>query len=153
MFSTVELESTESHKHWGLVLSCDLSWSNHIDSILQTISTIVDVLIKLKHDLDGKSLQTTYFSFIRPRLEYGCHIWDSCSRRVSNLLENLQLDMARVVTGAEKGQVMSCSIMKQIGKHFQKEENYLHQIIWNHYSPAQIGAVKPNSNFLITLFM
>ena len=96
----VELESTDSHKHLGLVLSCDLSWSNHIDSILQPISTIVDVLIKLKHDLDRKSLQTTYFSFIRPKLEYGCHIWDNCSGRDSDLLENLQLDISRVVTGA-----------------------------------------------------
>ena len=98
-FNNVELESVESHRHLGLVLSRYKSGSNHMDSILQSVSPIV-VLKKLKYNLDIKSLQTTYFSFIRPKLEYGCYICDNCGGIDSDLLENLQLDMARLVTGA-----------------------------------------------------
>ena len=36
-------------------------------------------------------------------MEYGCHIWDNCSRGDSDILEDVQLDMARIVTGARRG--------------------------------------------------
>ena len=45
-FNHVQLESIDSHKHLGLVLSRGLSWLNHIDSILQAVCPIV------KYDLD-----------------------------------------------------------------------------------------------------
>ena len=36
---------------------------------------------KLKFDLDQKSLETIYISFIRPILEYVDIIWDNCSQQ------------------------------------------------------------------------
>ena len=102
-FNNVQLESVKNQKHLGLILSHDLSWKNHIENIIQNVSPLINVLKKLKYDLDRKSLETSYFSFIRPKMEYGCQIWDNCSKRDSDLLENIQLDMARVVTGARKG--------------------------------------------------
>ena len=45
-FNNIELESINNHKHLGLFLSQDLSWSNHINSILQSVSSMVDVLKK-----------------------------------------------------------------------------------------------------------
>ncbi len=102
-FNNTPIESVDNHKHLGLVLSRDLSWTMHIESIIKCVSPMIDVLKKLKYDLDRKSLETIYFSFIRPKVEYGCHIWDNCSRRDSEALESLQLDMARIVTGARKG--------------------------------------------------
>ena len=62
-----------------------------------------DVLKSLKYKIDRKSLEITYFSFIRPKLEYGSHIWDNCSKVNTELLEKFQLDVARTVTGARKG--------------------------------------------------
>ena len=48
---------------------------------------------KLKFQLDRRSLQIIYFSFIRPLLEYADVIWDNC----------FQYDeAARIVTGAIK---------------------------------------------------
>ena len=85
------------------MLSSNLSWSPHIESIVKNVSPLIDILKKLKHDLDRKTIETTYFSFIRPKMEYGCHIWDNCGKCDSELLENMQLNMARVVTGARKG--------------------------------------------------
>ena len=60
---------------------------------------MVDVL----NDLDRESLETTYFSFSRPKVEYGCHICENCIRCDSDMLEHLQLGIARIVTGARKG--------------------------------------------------
>ena len=64
---------------------------------------MIDVLTNLKYKLDRGSLEQIYFSFIRPKLEYGCHIWDNCTTSNSFALENVQIKVARIVTGARKG--------------------------------------------------
>ena len=63
---------------------------------------MIDVLKKLKYDLDRKTIETIYFSFIRPKLEYGSHIWDNCSKFDSDRLETIQHTMAKILTGARK---------------------------------------------------
>ena len=55
-----------------------------------------------KFKLDRKSLQTMYFSFIRPLLEYADVIWDNCTQYEVNELQKLQNEAARIVTGATK---------------------------------------------------
>lgn len=57
---------------------------------------------KLKFQLDRRSLQTIYFSFIRPLLEYADVIWDNCTQYEVNDLEKIQYEAARIVTGATK---------------------------------------------------
>jgi hypothetical protein len=102
-FNNVALASVNSHRHLGLTLSSNLTWSEHINSLLKSISPMSDVLRKLKYTLDRKSLETIYFSFIRPKLEYASHIWDNCSQHDSLELEKFQINIARIVTGARKG--------------------------------------------------
>ena len=57
---------------------------------------------KLKFQLDRKSLQTIYFSFIRPLLEYADVVWNNCTQYESNELDKIQNEAARIVTGATK---------------------------------------------------
>ena len=59
-----------------------------------------NIMRMLKYDLDRKSLQKFYTSFIRPTLEYGNIIWDNCIKQQANLLESIQLD---AVSGLRKG--------------------------------------------------
>ena len=58
----------------------------------------INTMRKLKFQLDRESLQTIYFSFIRPLLEYA----DDCTRYESNELDKIQNEAARIVTGATK---------------------------------------------------
>ena len=57
---------------------------------------------KFKFDLDRKSLDIIYTSFIRPLLEYGSGVWDNCNLQEKQNLEKIQLKAARIVTGATK---------------------------------------------------
>ena len=57
---------------------------------------------RLKYDLDRKSLETIYKSFVRPLLEYADVIWDNCTQQNKNELELIQLEAARITTGATK---------------------------------------------------
>ena len=102
-FNNVTLADVEHHKHLGLTLSSNLSWAAHVNNILSSVSPMADVLKHLKYSLDRKTIETIYFSFVRPKLEYGSHIWDNCSKQDSEALEKFQLSIARIVTGARKG--------------------------------------------------
>jgi len=103
MFNNQPLDQIKSHKHLGLTLSDNLTWSAHIKNLVDKVSPMADVLKKLKYQIDRKSLETIYFTFIRPKLEYACHVWDNCSCRDRDLLENFQIGVARIVCGARKG--------------------------------------------------
>jgi hypothetical protein len=102
-FNQVTLDEVDHHKHLGLTLANNLSWTAHINSVLSSVSSMADVLKRLKYSLDRKSIETIYFSFIRPKLEYCSHVWDNCSKRDAEALENFQLEIMRIVTGARKG--------------------------------------------------
>ena len=43
-----------------------------------------------------------YFAFIRPLLEYGDVVWDNCSQHEADLLENVQVEAARIITGLRR---------------------------------------------------
>ena len=57
---------------------------------------------KLKYDLDRKSLETIYIVFIRPILEYADALWDNCTQAEKQELDKIQLEAARIATGATK---------------------------------------------------
>ena len=76
------LPEADTHKHLGISFCSNLSWSSHVDTILGSMSPIADVLRKLKYSVDKESLEQIYFSFIRPKLEYVCHIWDNCDKEI-----------------------------------------------------------------------
>ena len=54
-------------------------------------------MFKFKFDI-----QTIYFSFIRPVIEYSDVVWDNCTLYEANELEKIQLEAVCIVTGATK---------------------------------------------------
>ena len=48
------------------------------------------------------ALSARYIAFIRPLLEYADVIWDNCSQYEKDELEKVQIETARISTGATK---------------------------------------------------
>lgn len=67
------------------------------------VSKALNVLKTLKYKLNRASLNSLYKSHVRPLMEYADVIWDGCSEGEANILETVQYEAARVVTGAMKG--------------------------------------------------
>ena len=53
----------------------------------------------LKHQVSRKVLINIYLSFIWPVLEYADIVWDNCTLHESNLLESVQVEAGRIITG------------------------------------------------------
>ena len=76
--NNVEVKRVEFHKHLGLIFNQDCTWHEHITEITSKAWKRINILQALKFQLDRKSLQIMYFSFVRPILEYADIIWDNC---------------------------------------------------------------------------
>ena len=102
------IKEVNQHKHLGLIFSSDATWTNHIKVISVKAWKRIGYLRRLRFLLDRPSLQKIYTTFIRPLLEYGNIIWDSCTLENKRTIENIQLEAARLVTGGTK----LCSFQK-----------------------------------------
>ena len=96
------LEEVTSHKHLGVIFNQNLSWTNHIDSIIDSVSKMLNVLKRLRYNLDRKTLETIYCTFIRPKLEYASPVWSDCNSTDADKLEKCQITAAKIVSGAKQ---------------------------------------------------
>ena len=102
-FNGTMLENSKSHKHLGVTFNSNGKWNDHINEIYTKACRRINILRLMKHKLDRKSLEQLYIGFILPILEYGGIVWDKCSKQKSELLEGIQLEAARIITGLKKG--------------------------------------------------
>ena len=94
-------EEVTSHKHLGLHISKDCTWHEQIEYIQEKAWLRINILRKFKFLLDHKSLESIYFSFIRPILEYGYVVWDNCTQQEKQDIEKKN-EAARIVTDTTK---------------------------------------------------
>ena len=94
-----QLTEVTSHKHLGLHISKDSTWHKQIKNIKAKAWFGINIMRKFKILLDRKSLETIYFSFIRPMLEYGYVVWDNCTQQEKQDIEKIQIEAVRIVTG------------------------------------------------------
>ena len=74
----------------------------------------IHIMCQLKSKLDRKSFEPIYIAFIRPLLEYGDVIWDSCTQYEKNEPDKIQIEAAIITTGATK-HVTSDILNKEVG--------------------------------------
>ena len=96
------ISKIDTHKHLGLIFSKDCTWPEHLSHIKKKAWHRINIMRKLKFILDRKSLQIIYFSFVRPLLEYTDVVWDNCTQHEANEIEKIQVEAARIVTGATR---------------------------------------------------
>ncbi len=107
------------------------------------------MLRKHKFHLDRKSLEIMYFTYIRPILEYGDIIWDNCTLYEKEELEKIQLEAARLVTGATK-LVSRDLLYKESGWEKLSCRRRKHKLVtfykmYNHLSPDYLSSLIPAS--------
>ena len=143
----VVVNRVSSHKHLGVVFNNDCTWHEHISEITTKAWKRIHILQSLKYQLDRRSLQTMYFSFIRPILEYADIIWDNCFNYEKENVEKIQIEAGRVVTGATK----SCSrakILQETGWDSLEKRHYKHRMVTfykmvNNLSPPYLQNLVP----------
>lgn len=111
-FQNTHLNFVHSHKHLGVTLS-DGTWHQHISNITSS-SRILGTMRMLKFKLKRKTFNQIYISYLRPIIEYASLVWDSCTLYEQNVLESIQYDAARIVTGLTRS-VSIVNLIREIG--------------------------------------
>ncbi len=113
-FQNTQLTFVNHHKHLGLTLSEDGSWHQHINAIVSSASKVLGSMRMLKFKIKRQSLNQIYISYLRPILEYASIVCDNCAIYEKNILDKIQYDAARIVTGLTRS-VSINNLLKEIG--------------------------------------
>jgi hypothetical protein len=97
------IEEVVTHTHLGLNLQNNMSWKSNIFSVYEKAFKRLNMLKLLKFKINRSTLACLYKSLIRPIMEYRDIIWDNCTTGNSDLLESIQYESAKLVTGAIAG--------------------------------------------------
>ena len=86
------VEQVEHAKLLGVILSNDLTWNKHVDSIVKKAAKRVYMLYQLKRaGICQTDLVTVYISVVRPVLEYACPVWHTnLPKYLSDNIEMIQ---------------------------------------------------------------
>ena len=98
----VAIQEVEKHKHLGVTINNNLHWHDHIQEIKTKAYNRLNIMRKLKFKLKRKILNNIYLTFIRPTLEYADTVWHNIPDYLQTKLEQIQLEAARIITGAIK---------------------------------------------------
>ena len=97
------LETVTMYKYLGLLISSDLSWSNHIQSVCSKARKIVGLIYRKYYRFsDTATLLQLYRSLVRPHLDYAAPVWDPYLQRDIQLLEGVQKFACRMCSKAWK---------------------------------------------------
>lgn len=122
------IQTVKHHKHIGVILTSNMSWSTHITQMVAKVFKKVSIINNLKFKLPRQILDNIYKTFIRPSLEYADVVWHSCSDSDSRLIERLQYECSLTVSGAVRGSSYS-SVIQELGWEKLSERRYVHSLL------------------------
>ena len=88
------------HKHLGLTLSDNMSWTPHINLICSQAGQRINILRKLSYRFNRRMIEMLYLAYVRPILEYASPIFSDQNISNDTKVENMQIQSAIVSTGA-----------------------------------------------------
>jgi len=152
MFSGSVLEKTNLHKHLGLVINKNFTWSDHIESLIVKAKKRIHCINNIKHLLPRRSLCSLYTSMVLPVLEYCNIIYDNCTLRNCLDLENAQRRAALVCTGAYR-HTSNDALLAELGWQPLRTRRQIHKLlmfykVFNSLSPPYLRALIPRAPVL-----
>ena len=94
-----DLEVVSSAKYLGLHIDCKLNFNSHVDTTVKKANSVTGFLRRNFKHCSRHIKQATYFTYVRPVVEYAATAWDPHTQRNINKIEMVQRRCARYVTG------------------------------------------------------
>lgn len=89
--------TAESYKYLGVTFSSNLTWSTHVNNVASSANRALGLLRRNLKLAPSSVKLLAYTTFVRPKLEYACSVWDPHQSNLSNLLESVQNRAARFI--------------------------------------------------------
>ena len=128
LFDNEIIDEVMQHTHLGVTLASNSSWKPHIFNVYERASKRANMLKGLKFKLRRNTLERLYKSLVRPVLEYADVVWDGCTESECDLLEHVQYEAAKIVTGAIKG-TSKHRLVLELGWEEMRSRRAVHKVI------------------------
>ena len=104
-------------KHLGVSITQSLSWTPHVDKLLQRVSYKVYILKRLAYHCNSgrEFVAHLHLTLVRPVLECAGLVWDACTRTDSLRLERAQLSIACAILRASRQLLSNTDVLTRIG--------------------------------------
>ena len=99
----VDVPSADSVTFLGMIFDKKLRWHEHIKYLYDSCHKRLNILRSLQSQAWGADRHTLiliFKSYIRSKLDYGCHLYDSAAKSIKNKLNVIQNSALRLATGA-----------------------------------------------------
>ena len=83
------LDCVDSAKYLGVILSNDLSWSPHIQSVYNRANSTLGFLRRNLRRCPAALKETSYITLVRSVMEYASPVWDPHLSKDTFLLERV----------------------------------------------------------------
>ena len=83
----------------GVTIDHELKFEEHISKKVNKANSIVGLIRRSFTHLDGRLFKQLYTTFVRPHLEYAQAVWSPFSRKLIDMLENVQKRATKLVDG------------------------------------------------------
>ena len=91
ILNNLSLQHVTSFKYLGVLLTSDLSWSQHVDYMCVKTRKLIGLLYRRFYgNMDNEGLLQLYITMVRPHLEYAAQVWDPHLVKNIEKLEKVQ---------------------------------------------------------------
>ena len=128
LLNNTKLTKVNNHKHLGLMISNNMSWSSHINEILAKAEKRLSMMRRSKYFLPRSCLDKLYKSMILPLLDYCDVIYDSFTMYENEQLDKLQRKASLLCTGAFRI-TSNEKLLKELGWPKLKNRRASHRLV------------------------
>ena len=94
-----EMEHVFDEKDLGVTIDSQLTFEDHVASKVRTANAMVGLIRRSFSYLSCYLFRKLYLAFVRPHLEYAQVVWAPHSRKLINMIENVQIRATKLVDG------------------------------------------------------
>ena len=92
--NNILLQSVEQHKYLGVLLHNSMSWSKHIQEVINKATKILNFVKRTLYQCESSVKASAYITLVRPILEYASIVWDPHQQY---LIDNIEMIQRRAV--------------------------------------------------------
>ena len=122
------ISESENHTHLGVTINNKPSWSVHINMTIAKANRRLSVIRRCRDQIPRPCRVILYKTIIRPVLNYGDIIYDSCLKSKTEALEKFQRKAALVCSGAFKI-ISHEKLLKELGWSKLESRRSMHRLI------------------------
>lgn len=93
----IPLQPTDMYKYLGVLLTSNLSWENHINSVVSSANKSLGFLRRNFRSAPSQLKRLLYLALVRSKLEYASSIWHPHHATLTDYIESVQNRAARFI--------------------------------------------------------